>query len=121
MHKSLDELNYCVDVATLRCRLNSLCTRFGTLTRLDIIDSIQAGRRQAMCFLRMESADQEQRFSSELGVGRFGGELVVVVDLNANQAANDEDNDNQAEGPSAQPPLRVSEPVSLNSERTDTA
>ena len=117
MHRSLDELNYCVDVSTLRSRLNSLCTRFGTLTRLDIIDSFQAGRRQAMCFLRMESADQEQRLSQELGVGRFGGELVVVVDLNAIQAANGA---NQPARLSTLPPVLVSAPPAPNPGRAYT-
>lgn len=89
MNSSLDQLNDCPDIATLRGRINSLFNRFGAIARLDIIDSVQAGRRQALCFLRMESPEQEKRLASELGVGRFGGDLVVVVDLHIKHAAND--------------------------------
>ena len=48
---------------------------------LDILAASQAGKRQALCFLRMVSADQENQLMRELGVGRFGGDLVVIVDL----------------------------------------
>lgn len=47
--------------------------------------------RQALCFLRMESAEQELQLARELGIGRFGGELVLVVDLPGRPAANDVD------------------------------
>jgi hypothetical protein len=89
MNRSLEQLDHCPDIATLRGRLNSLFIHFGAVARLDIIDMVQAGRRQAMCFLRMESADQEKRLARELGLGRFGGDMVVIVDLAMKQAAND--------------------------------
>ena len=31
--------------------------------------------------MRMDSLEQERALMSELGVGRFGGDLVVIVDL----------------------------------------
>lgn len=82
------ELNNCPDVATLRGKLYSLLVRFGAIARLDIIDSVQAGRRQALCFWRMESVEQEKRLAGELGVGRFGGDLVLVVDLTTSRSSN---------------------------------
>lgn len=39
-----------------------------------------------MCFMRMSSAEQETRLAQELGVGRFGGDLVFVVDMNTTYA-----------------------------------
>ncbi|MDB5966495.1 MAG: hypothetical protein JWQ72_2995 [Polaromonas sp.] len=88
MDITLDQLRSCTDVSTLRSALYSLCSRFGSIRRLDILDACQQGQHQAMCFLRMDSAEQEKRMSRELGIGRFGGDLVVVVDL-ARVAAND--------------------------------
>ncbi|WP_411878547.1 hypothetical protein [Polaromonas sp. YR568] len=88
MNTTLDELNGYADIGALRPALLSLCSRFGSIARLDILAATQAGKRQALCFLRMGSAEQEQQLIREFGVGRFGGDLVLVVDLNA-EAAND--------------------------------
>ena len=81
MNKLVDKLKNHTDINELRPALHSLCSRFGLITRLDILASSQVGKRQALCFLRMESAAHEQRLIHELGFGRFGGDLVVVVDL----------------------------------------
>ncbi len=81
MNKLVDELKNHADINELRPALHSLCSRFGLITRLDILASSQVGKHQALCFLRMDSAEHEQRMIHELGFGRFGGDLVVVVDL----------------------------------------
>jgi hypothetical protein len=81
MHHEFDHLSKFADISTLRPALHSLCSRFGSVARLDILAASQAGKRQALCFLRMDSAEQEHQLMSELGVGRFGGDLVVIVDL----------------------------------------
>lgn len=81
MNNSFTHLQNFTDISTLRPALHSLCSRFGSVTRLDILAARQAGRRQALCFLRMDSVEQESHLMSELGVGRFGGDLVVIVDL----------------------------------------
>lgn len=81
MHHEFDHLRHFTDINTLKPALHSLCSRYGSVTRLDILAASQAGKRQALCFLRMGSADQEHLLMSELGVGRFGGDLVVIVDL----------------------------------------
>lgn len=81
MHHEFDHLKSFADITTLRPALHSLCSRYGSVARLDILAASQAGKRQALCFLRMDSADQERQLMSELGVGRFGGDLVVIVDL----------------------------------------
>lgn len=81
MHTQFDLLKNFPDIGTLRPALHSLCSRYGSVARLDILAASQAGKRQALCFLRMDSAAQEQQLMRELGVGRFGGDLVVIVDL----------------------------------------
>lgn len=95
---ALEKLRCYRDIASLRPAVLSLCSRYGSITRLDILSATQAGKRHALCFLRMDSAEQEQRLISELGVGRFGGDLVLVVDLNTHEAANDM---NLSAGPSS--------------------
>jgi hypothetical protein len=81
INNSLDRLKNCPDIKSLKLELASLCSRFGSIARLDILMARQAGKRQALCFLRMESDAQEQKVMRELGVGRFGGDIVVVIDL----------------------------------------
>ncbi len=81
MHHEFDQLNKFADIGALKPALHSLCSRYGSVARLDILAASQAGKRQALCFLRMGSAEQEHHLMSELGVGRFGGDLVVIVDL----------------------------------------
>jgi len=75
------EFRRCRDLGTLRSRVTELSARFGALSRLDILTAVHAGRQQAICFLRMQTAEQERRLMKTLGVGRFGGEIVFVVDL----------------------------------------
>ncbi len=77
------EWRSCADVATLKARLRSTCAAFGTLQRLDVLTSVHEGRQQAICFLRLATPEQEQALMKALGVGRFGGEIVFVVDLQA--------------------------------------
>ena len=35
----------------------------------------------ALCFLRLESPDQEQQLIADLGAARFGDDLLVIVEL----------------------------------------
>jgi hypothetical protein len=81
----LDQLQQCPDIATLQTVLRTLCAPFGSVTQLNILPAAHAGKQQALCFLRMASEEEEQKLMTGLGIGRFGGELVVVVDLLAGQ------------------------------------
>lgn len=81
MNSTFTHLQNFTDISSLRPALHSLCSRFGSVARLDILAASQAGKRQALCFLRMDSPAQERDLMAELGVGRFGGDLVVIVDL----------------------------------------
>lgn len=81
MENPLDRLKNFSDIGALRVALHSLCSHFGSILRLDILTACQAGKRQALCFLRMDSAEQERDVMSALGVGRFGEDIVLVIDL----------------------------------------
>lgn len=81
--KTLEDLRQCTDVATLKAMLHEVSAEFGSLRRLDILTSVHEGRQQAICFLRMQTPEEEQALMYSLGVGRFGGEIVFVVDLDA--------------------------------------
>ncbi len=90
MKKLLEALEGCDGIDALRPALHSLCSRFGSIARLDILPASHLGKRQALCFLRMNTPEQEEKIVQELGVGRFGGDLILVVDLLPLEAANAE-------------------------------
>lgn len=78
---ALAQLRRHSDVASLKTALQKMCSDFGRVTRLDILTAMHEGNKQAICFLRMEHPEQEQRLMKTLGVGRFGGEVVFVLNL----------------------------------------
>ena len=86
MNKELEHLKNCADLGELRSALHALCSRYGLIVRLDILLASQAGKQQALCFFRLESGEQEQQLMCELGVWRFGGDLVVIVELHAHES-----------------------------------
>lgn len=92
---ALAELRQHSDVASLKSALHHLCGEFGRIARLDILTAIHEGTTQAICFLRMERPENEQQLMKSLGVGRFGGEVVFVLNLDAPEKAEDD-------GPSSQ-------------------
>lgn len=86
---ALAQLRQHSDVASLKSALHQLCSEFGRITRLDILTAMHEGTKQAICFLRMERPEQEQQLMKTLGVGRFGGEVVFVLNLNVPPASED--------------------------------
>jgi hypothetical protein len=87
MNLPLDQLKRCTDIDSLRSKLLTLCAPFGTVAQLDIFLAAQAEHRQALCFWHMQSAEEDALLMREWGVGRFGGELVAVVDLDFQKRA----------------------------------
>lgn len=77
----LRPLTGCRDIASLISAVRELCTEFGKVTHIDVLTTAKAEKRRALLFLRLESAAQEQRLISALGVCRFGGEVLVIVDF----------------------------------------
>lgn len=92
---ALAELRQHRDVPSLKSALHELCGQFGRISRLDILTSMHEGTKQAICFMRMEKPEQEQQLMKTLGVGRFGGEVVFVLNLNVPVTSEDS-------GPSSQ-------------------
>lgn len=92
---ALAELRRHSDVSSLKSALHQLCSEFGRITRLDILTAMHEGTKQAICFLRMERPEQEHQLMKTLGVGRFGGEVVFVLNLNVPATTEDH-------GPSSQ-------------------
>jgi len=81
MNSALRDLTQCGDVGSLQSALRTLCSEFGSVSRLDILTMIEAGKRQAVCLLRLDSAEHEKNLMTKLGACRFGEDLCVVVDL----------------------------------------
>jgi hypothetical protein len=69
------------NLTSLRSALDVLCSRYGVVRHLTILPAHHVGRQQALCFLRMATSEEEDRIMTALGIGRFGGELVLVVNL----------------------------------------
>ena len=86
MSQASEHLKNCASVSDLKREIRSLCARFGSILRIDVLLARRGGTRQAMCFWRRESREREDEVMSEFGVGRFGGDLVVVVDLEPGDA-----------------------------------
>ena len=84
MNTSQDRLQLlagCGDADSLRSAVDALCAEFGKVTHIDILTMAEAEKRQALCFLRLESEAQERQMMTVCGVTRFGDDLLVVVDL----------------------------------------
>jgi len=86
---AIEELRHCPDVATLKPALQRLCEKFGRIASLDVLTAMHEGTKQAICFLRLDSPEKEEALMKTLGVGRFGGEVVFVVDLNVPATSED--------------------------------
>lgn len=81
MNQALKDLSYCDDIGSLESALRTLCSGFGALSRLDVLTMVGAGKRQAVCLLRLNSSERELDLMTQLGAVRFGEDLCVVVDL----------------------------------------
>jgi hypothetical protein len=84
---AFDGLGRSDDLVSIKAALHRICSDFGIVTRMDVLLARQGDKRQALCFLRMENPEHERQIMRLLDIARFGGELVVVVDLpSQNQA-----------------------------------
>ncbi len=70
-----------LDIFALRDRLHTLFSGYGQVQRLDLVRADEGRARRVMCFLRMSRPEDEQAVARALGMGRFGGDLVMVVAL----------------------------------------
>lgn len=77
----LASLGSCGGADSLPSAVSALCAEFGRVTKMDVFTMTEAQKRRALCFLRLESAAQEQQLMSGLGASRFGEDLLVIVEL----------------------------------------
>ena len=77
----LKALAGCGDPDRLKAAIRELCAEFGKVTSMSIMTMTEAEQRRALCFLRLESQAQEIELMTSLGAGRFGNEVLIVVDL----------------------------------------
>jgi hypothetical protein len=77
----MKSLSCCGDTASLRSAVGALCAEFGKVMTIDVLTMAEAEKHWALCFLRLESAAQEDRLMSACGVPRFGEDLLMIVDL----------------------------------------
>ena len=59
MSQATDHLKNCASVSDVKREIRSLCARFGSIMRIDVLLALRDGTRQAMCFWRMESRQLE--------------------------------------------------------------
>lgn len=71
----------CGDAASLRTAIRGLCETYGKVTSIDVMTVAEARKRQALCFLRLESEAEETRLMNGVGALRFGSDVLVIVDL----------------------------------------
>jgi hypothetical protein len=81
MNQALKDLSRCDDIGSLESALRTLCSGVGPLSRLEVLPMVGAGKRQAVCLLRLNSSEQAQDLITKLGAVRFGEDMCVVVDL----------------------------------------
>ena len=67
------------DISIWRDRVYALFSEHGHVSRLDLVRADQAGQRRYLCFLRMASEQEDNAVALALGLGRFGGDLVMLI------------------------------------------
>lgn len=77
----MNALAGCGDAASLQSAVRRLCAAYGKVTSIDIMTVVESRKRQALCFLRLESEAQETRLMTNVGALRFGSDVLVIVDL----------------------------------------
>jgi len=81
MNQVLKDLSHCGEIGSLESALRALCSGFGPVSRLDVLPLVGAGKRQAICLLRLDSPARQQDLMTKLGASRFGEDVCVIVEL----------------------------------------
>ncbi len=68
-----------LDTFDLRERLYLLLSEHGQVQRLELLRADQSGQRRFLCFVRMRSEPENRAVAQALGLGRFGGDLVMLI------------------------------------------
>ena len=78
---AFDRLSANNDLVSIKSDLYTICSAFGRVRRLDVVQASQGDKRQALCFLRMHRTEHEQQVMRFLDIARFASEPIIVVDL----------------------------------------
>lgn len=81
MNSQLENLGRLGSVVELKQSLRAICSTFGVVTKLEVLLAKQVGKRRALCFLGMQTLEQEQVLMRELQLGQFGGDVVAIIEL----------------------------------------
>ena len=81
MNQALKDLSHCDDIGSLESALQGTLLRIGPVSRLDVLPLVGAGKRQAICLLRLDSPARQQDLMTKLGASRFRDDVCVVVEL----------------------------------------
>jgi hypothetical protein len=91
--QALEELQQYSDPRAMTPALHNLCNKFGPVENLVIFTAKHEETTQAICFLKLTSEEHEQAMMASLGLGRFGGEVVIVVNLKQNDLTDELDDE----------------------------
>lgn len=81
MNSQLENLGSLASVVELKKSLRAICSAYGAVTKLEVVVARQVGKRRALCFLGMQSSEQEQVLMRELQLGQFGGDVIAIIEL----------------------------------------
>lgn len=81
MNKLLHHLRACDDLVSLKSALHAVCSGFGVVRSLEVCSARWDGERKALCFLRMNTVEQETLVMHALEIARFSTYLVIVVEF----------------------------------------
>lgn len=81
MSPAIENLRTYASADELNIALRLLCVPFGAVSSLKIIEVEKPGQRQMLCFLRFENIISMRCFATKFGLGIFGGDLILIVDL----------------------------------------
>jgi hypothetical protein len=90
---ALHELQQYSDAKGLTPALHNLCNKFGLVENIVIFTAKHEVTTQAICFLKLTSEEHEQAMMASLGLGRFGGEVVIVVNLKQDDLCDEADDE----------------------------
>lgn len=76
------------DAFDLRERLYLLFSEHGHVHRLELLRADQNGQRRFLCFVRMRNEQENRAVAQSLGLGRFGGDLVMLIAPDADSPIN---------------------------------
>ena len=83
MHSQLENLGKLASVVELKKSLLAICSAYGVVTNLEVLVAKQVGKRRALCFLGMQTVEQEQVLMRELQLGQFGGDVIAIIELDS--------------------------------------